>query len=141
MAIIKRADKRTEFTKKREYYSDFTNNISITAVGDAVALVNEDSVTQSLHNLIMTNPFERLHNPRFGCGIRDLLFENITPQTESMLRDKIEVAINNFEPRVKLLEVVTQGTPDNNAYLISITFSVINKQEPITVEFVLDRIR
>lgn len=141
MAIIKRADKQTETSKKREHYSDFNTQFGIDARGDMKRLTDEASVTQALHNLIMTNQFERLYNPMYGCGIREILFENITPQTESMLRDKIEVAINNYEPRVKLLEVITQGTPDNNAYLISITFSVINKQEPITLEFVLDRIR
>lgn len=141
MAIIKRADKITERTKQRVYFTDIKTDFDLANYRDLQLVENEVDILQSIHNLIMTNFGERLYNPLWGCDIRSLLFENITPHTEGVAQQKIKTAIENFEPRAKLHDVVVQGDPDQNALYVTITISVINKQEPITLEFVLTRIR
>ncbi len=141
MAIVKRADKITERTKQRTYFADFKTDFDLVNYRDLQLTENEQDILQALHNLIMTNFGERLYNPNYGCDIRSLLFENITPHVESLVKDKIKTAIDNFEPRAKVVEIIAEGAPDENSLYISITFSVINKQEPITLEFVLTRIR
>lgn len=141
MAIVKRADKITERTKQRTYFADFKTDFDLINYRDLQLTENEQDILQALHNLVMTNFGERLYNPNYGCDIRSLLFENITPHVESLVKDKIKTAIDNFEPRAKVVEIIAEGAPDENSLYISITFSVINKQEPITLEFVLTRIR
>lgn len=141
MAIVKRADKITERSTRRVYFADFKTDFDLVNYRDLQLTENEQDVLQSVHNLIQTNFGERLYNPNFGCDIRSLLFENITPHTETLAREKIKTAIENFEPRAKIMEIITEGAPDENAMYVSITISVINKQEPITLEFVLTRIR
>lgn len=141
MAIVKRADRITERSKQVTYFSDFKTDFDLFNYRDLQLTTNEQDVMQALHNLVMTNQGERLFNPLYGCDIRSLLFENITPQTESLLREKITVAIENFEPRAKIVEIITEGVPDENAYYVSLTFTTINKQEPITMDFILSRIR
>jgi phage baseplate assembly protein W len=91
--------------------------------------------------LLLTVPGERVFNETFGSEINKLLFENITPQTTTALIELITSAINNFEPRATLLDVVASPLPDNNAYAITIVYSIINKTEPITLDFVLNRVR
>ena len=140
MALVKRVSKNTQ-QNQITYFSDFITSFDVIYNRDLQITTNEQDVMQSLHNLIKTNIGERLYQPTFGCGLQTLLFEPITPQTENAIKDRIQTAIENFEPRAKLLEVITQGAPDENSYYVSITFMVINKQDPITMEFVLVRIR
>lgn len=141
MAIVKRADKITERSKQQTYFSDFKTEFDLVNFRDLQLSENEQAVLQSVHNLIQTNFGERLYNPNFGCDIRSLLFENITPHAEQLAQDKIRTAIENFEPRAKIVDIVTEGAPDENSLYVAITVSVINKQNPITLEFVLTRIR
>ena len=140
MALVKKIPKNTP-QNKLTYFADFETSFDLINNRDLQLVTNEQDVIQSLHNLVQTDIGERLYNPTFGCGIRSLLFEPITPQTESAIRDRIQTAIENFEPRARVLEIITEGSPDENSYYVSITFSVINKQEPITMDFILARIR
>lgn len=141
MAIVKRADKFTEHAKQQVYFTDFKTDFDLINYRDVQITENEQDVIQAVHNLIMTNFGERLYNPSFGCDVRSLLFENITPHTEMLAREKIRTAIENFEPRAKIVDIITEGVPDENALYVAITISLINRQEPITLEFVLTRIR
>ena len=45
---------------------------------DVLSVIGEDSIIQSLKNLILTNYYERLFQPQLGCNIRKLLFENMS---------------------------------------------------------------
>lgn len=144
MAVVtKRADRMTGRYKSKNqiHYSDFKTSFNIITNRDVELVENDISVIQAVYNLINTNIGERLYNPLYGCDIRSLLFENITPQTESVVTDRIRTAIENYEPRVKLSDVVVEMSPDDNAVAISITFYLLNKQETTTLEFVLVRIR
>jgi phage baseplate assembly protein W len=108
---------------------------------DAALISNEDAVKQAIINIILTNVGERLFNPTFGSEINKMLFENVTPQTTATLISLIKSSINNYEPRANLIDVVASPLPDENAYTVSIVFSVINKTEPIYLEFLLNRVR
>ena len=141
MAIVKRADKITERVKKRVHFADFKTDFDVVNYRDLQLTTNEQAIIQSIRNLINTNFNERLYNPSFGCDIRSLLFENITPQTEALAQEKIITAIENFEPRARINEVLIEGVPEDNALYVSISVTVINKQDPILLEFVLTRIR
>jgi len=126
----------------RNFYSDLNVSAFINR-GNRDVIVNKDieSVKESMFNLLMTMPGERLFDSTIGSGLKNLLFENITPQTTIAIRETIKSAISNFEPRAQIVDVVVSPLPDENAYAISIVFSVININEPITLELLLNRIR
>jgi len=142
VASIRRAE-RSLITKEKELlYSDFLTGFLIGSnINDLQLLENEDSVKQSILNLLLTNTGERLYNNSFGCDLNKLLFENSTPQTISAIIDLIRSTIENFESRVRVLDVLVSPIQDDSAYAVTVYFSVINKTEPITLEFLLDRIR
>lgn len=134
--------KQRQSNKFKEYYSDL--NISRFISNDNKDIVlNKDveSVKESIFNLLMTVPGERLFDDTIGSGLKKLLFENITPQTTIAIRETIKSTIENFEPRAQLVSVIASPLPDENAYAISIVFTVININEPITLELLLNRIR
>lgn len=123
-------------------YSDMFTNMDRHPLSDDVAMkTNENSIRQSIRNLIMTDMGERRMQPLLGGNIRRMLFENFTAQTVVSAKQRIETLIREREPRAFLREVIITSMEDNNAISITIVFSVINRQEPISMEFVLERLR
>ena len=58
-------------------FSDFNNSFAVHPVKKDLSLKTDaDSVKQAVKNLILTDKGERLMQPRIGCKIRSLLFEN-----------------------------------------------------------------
>ena len=128
--------------KPEPIYSDLSTNFSLNAMtGDVARLTELDAVKRAIKNLIMTEKYERLLNPRFGAGINALLFEPMSPLTTITMRDAIETSITTYEPRavLKTLDVV----PDYNSqtYYVDIVFSLRNTNQTGTVQFFIDRIR
>ena len=117
---------------------NFTRN---TVTNDIVKIDGVNAVKRSVRNLINTNHYERFFHPELGSGIRELLFENMTPLTEIYLAKKIEEVLTNYEPRVRLVQVLVRGNPDQNQYNIMIEFYVVNHPEPVTIDTFLERLR
>ena len=97
-----------------------------TSTKDVNTLINVTAIKRSVRNLVLTNPFERPFHPEIGSGIRDILFEPLTPVTATVLNTKIEDVIENFEPRARLVGVRAQPDLDRNAYEVTIEFYVTN---------------
>lgn len=142
MAVVLRADKISPISLKNKIYQDFfVSNFFSEDTKDLILLDNEDAIKQSVINILLTNTGERLFNPTIGSEINKLLFENVSNQTTSTLILLIKNAIENFEPRAKILDVVASPRPDENAYAVTIVFSTVNTTQPITLEFLLNRVR
>jgi len=142
MAVVAKAERFTSTDKKSNLYQDWLTSLPFNNDTKDVSLItNEDAVKQSIVNILLTSPGEKLFNSTFGSEINRLLFENITPQTTASLINLIKMTVENYEPRANLLDVVASPLPDQNAYTITIVFSVINNTEPITLEFLLNRVR
>lgn len=142
MAVIRRSQLKTPAVIKVKAYSDIDSAFNIHPnTRDVSLLINEDAVKTSIRNILLTRKGERVFNTLYGSDLQSILFENITPQTELTLKKYIETSITNFEPRAKLIEVIVTGMPDENGYVVTIIFGVINKTEPIKLELLLNRIR
>jgi phage baseplate assembly protein W len=93
-------------------------------------------------NLILTNVYEKPFHPEIGSGVRDMLFENMTPFVAIMLTKRVEDVIENFEPRVRLMSVSARPDLDRNIYELTITFFIINAPtELVEVDMFLERLR
>ena len=75
--------------------------------GDVNILTDVENIKRAVRNLILTNVFERPFHPELGSGVRDMLFENMTPFVAIMLTKRVEDIIENFEPRVRLMNVLS----------------------------------
>lgn len=142
MAINLRSERFSPNEKKKVIYQDILySSLFDRDTKDIFLLSNEDSVKQSILSILLTNRGERPFSPLFGSDINKILFENVTPQTTTQLISFITNAIENFEPRANLINVLASPLPDENAYTVTVVFSVINKTEPITLDFLLNRVR
>jgi len=139
---ITRADTLTSTLKKQEYFSDFLNSFAVSPIGNNLGKVtNEQSVKQSLKNLIYTNLGERLFQPSLGSGVRGLLFDLNTPIVLASIEFNIKNTIKFNEPRVNLLKVSVNSGYDENYVQVDLLFSLINNPEPISLNFILKRVR
>ena len=84
------------------------------------------AVKRSVRNLVLLNFYEKPFHPEIGSGIRDMMFENMSPITAFALTKKIEDVIENFEPRVRLISVRADPNLDRNEYEVTIEFFVVN---------------
>jgi phage baseplate assembly protein W len=109
--------------------------------GDISKKVGKDAIIQSMFSLLQTGKYERLMQPDIYSGLRTHLFEPLDSITSSAIHNEIEAVINKYEPRVNLVEVNVTPDFDNNGYSVSITFFIVNRADPITIDFFLERIR
>jgi phage baseplate assembly protein W len=128
--------------RKAEIYSDFHKDLTQSPVNfDLARKIDEESIKESLRNLILTDRGERLFQPDIGSDIRKLLFENITAATVETIKDLVRTTIRNYEPRINLIGVDVLTSIDSLQIDIVITFNIINRIEPIEFTVTLDRVR
>ena len=109
---------------------------------DVTQITDIEAVKRSIRNLVLTNFYEKPFHPEIGSGIRDMLFENMTPITAVVLARKVEDVIENFEPRVRLVSVRALPDFDRNIYNVAIEFYVVNAPtELVDLSVMLERLR
>jgi len=110
--------------------------------GDINILTDITNIKRAVRNLVLTNIYEKPFHPEIGSGVRDMLFENMTPLTSIILSKKVEEVIENFEPRVRLMSVSARPDLDRNIYEMTIEFFIKNAPtELVTVDVFLERLR
>ena len=101
---------------------------------DITVLKNENAIKRSVRNIVNTIPRERFFNPELGSDVRSSLFNFVDYGTSSVIQKQIQIAIENFEPRVVFLQVNVFPRPDSNEFEVNILFDIIGQQFP-TQEF------
>jgi phage baseplate assembly protein W len=129
-------------TTIKNRYSDLDLNFTVHPVKkDINKHTDEMAVINAVKNLILTNHYERPFQPELGSNVRKLLFENLDIITAAALEKEITQTLNNFEPRVAVLGITVSPDFDNNSFNVTLQFSIINRTEPVTISFLLERIR
>lgn len=109
---------------------------------DLIALRNETAISRSIRNIVFTLPGEKFFNPSFGSKITRSLFEVIDDLTASVIRDEIINSINNYEPRVSLIEVRSTPDEENLSFKVTIIYEIIGADVPTQkLEFILQPTR
>jgi len=123
-------------------FSDLDLNFTAHPVTkDIVRRFDENAVKSSLKNLILTANYERPFHSEIGSPIRALLFEPASPLVIASMKKAIWDMVNNFEPRVVLLNVDVRYIPDGNELGVTIEFTIVNTERPLTLDLVLERTR
>jgi len=103
-------------------YSDFKFNID----NKEPKLTDDYSIKQSIKNILFTDKGERQFEPEFGSHINQLLFEKMNPITELTLKNEIIFALQNYEPRISVVNIDVVPNYDNQVYNVKISY-LINK--------------
>ena len=143
MSAYKDAQAQNDITRNVRQYSDLDLFFGKKTVGSDVNKVTDiQAVKRSIRNLVLLNSFEKPFHPEIASGVRDMLFENISPVVAAVLARKIEDVIKNFEPRARLVGVRATPDFDRNQYNVSIEFYVVNAPtELVDLSVMLERLR
>lgn len=109
---------------------------------DLIALKNESAIARSIRNIVFTLPGEKFFNQNFGSKISRTVFENVDNISASIIVDEIRQSIQNYEPRVRLIDVKSSPDYDNNSFDVTIVYSIIGTDVPVQqLQFVLQPTR
>ena len=109
---------------------------------DLIAMKNESAIARSVRNIVFTLPGEKFFDEDFGSDISQALFENIDDISANIIQDQIRDSITNYEPRVRLIDVITKPNFDNNQFDVSIVYEIIGIDVPAQeLQFVLQPTR
>ena len=101
-----------------------------TITKDLKVLKNENAIRRSVRNIVQTIPTERFFNPLLGSDVISSLFDFVDFGTASLIQDQIEIAINNFEPRVNNLQVFVNPNTDSNTFDVTVAFDIVGQEFP-----------
>ena len=105
---------------------------------DLIALKNSSAIARSIRNIVFTQPGEKFFNPEFGSRVSESLFEIVDEVSSIAIRDEIRSSIINYEPRVKLLDVVVIPNVDDNEMNVTVKYKIIGIDiPPQQLDFVL----
>lgn len=128
--------------RKLVTYSDFHKDLTQNPINlDLARKIDEEAVKESIKNLVLTDKMERPFQPDLGCNVRKMLFENVGQDTLIMIETMIRETIEAYEPRCNLVAVDASSNVDDNRVVIRIVFNVVNKEDPVLLEFALKRVR
>ena len=81
----------------------------------------KEQVKSNLINLLLTEPGERVNEPNFGVGLKNLLFE---PNLDvEILKEKINTQIEFYIPTISLSGVDVNSVEDEYKLFIVISYS------------------
>ena len=131
------------FTKKKLSSKDSDGAVTVSdAKADIEKVTDITAVKRSIRNLVLTNHYEKPFHPEIGCGVREILFELMTPISAHLLTRKVEDVITEYEPRAQLVGVKSTPDIDRNAYELTIEFYVLNAPtELVDLTILLERLR
>ena len=125
-----------EFTDLDLFFGKKTSDNDISKVTDV------EAVKRSIRNLVQLNVYDKPFHPEVSGGVREMLFENMTPVISTIIARQIEDVIENFEPRARLVSVRALPDFDRNAYEVQVAFYVVNTPtELVDLTVMLERLR
>ena len=143
MSAYKDAQSNNDITRNVRQYTDLDLFFGRKSSDSDISKVTDiQAVKRSIRNLVLLNHFEKPFHPEIAGGIREMLFELMTPTVSAIIARKIEDVIKNYEPRARLVGVRASPDFDNNSYNVSIEFYVVNAPtELVDMSVMLERLR
>ena len=137
------AERTNNSYRSNRVYKDLNLNFGRHPVTKQVqTLTDAAAVKRSVRNLVQIGQYEKPFHPEIASGVRDMLFENMTPFTAQTLSTKIKEVIENHEPRALLANINVVPRFDNNEYEVTVEFYIQNAPaELVELSFTLERLR
>ena len=92
---------------------------------DLMVLKNEDAIKRSVVNIVMTIIGEKPFLNDFGSQMNASLFELDTSLQYISIENQIISALNNYEPRIRIVEVRVTIDGENNEMSAQISYDII----------------
>lgn len=126
---------KSSLTGKNNLYKDISiSGKAHPLTGDLVSVIGKTAINQSLRTILLANKYDRPFSSKDIAGnLNAFLFEFNDDTTNLELKTGIAIAINNHEPRVTIIDIITESVPES--YQLSVTIFYAIKTTNITQEF------
>lgn len=100
----------------------------------------KDQIKSNLINLLLTSPGERFHEPTYGVGLRDQLFEQNTDNFDSkigQLKQLINQKIGTHIPQIRLNSLKVSPIDNTNNLLVKLNYTLLlnNETNQLSLKF------
>ena len=82
------------------------------------------SIKNSIANIFLTSPGQKILNPTFGIDLRRYLFDPVSDFTAYQIKNDIENNLTDQEPRIQLERTSVLPDPDRQEYYITLQINV-----------------
>ena len=110
----------------------FERNIN----NDVPLKYDKEAVKQSIIDILLTRVGEREFMPNYGSTLYWILFENMGVITQIRIRNAIEDALTNWEPRIQINNILVQKK--DTTWNIELDYTVIRIDQNDTLNMTLN---
>lgn len=110
----------------------FERNIN----NDVPLKYDKEAVKQSIIDILLTRVGEREFMPNYGSTLYWILFENMGVITQIRIRNAIEDALTNWEPRIQINDILVQKK--DTTWNIELDYTVIRIDQNDTLNMTLN---
>ena len=94
--------------------------------GINTTFTTKDTIKSNLINFILTGKRERVFNPSFGSGVRELWFQPITDDIIDQVDNLIRGGVENYFPTVDIQDLEVTLQPNSHSFNIYLSYTIIN---------------
>lgn len=136
-------------TKEAEIYSDYKLDLtpqmlqggsinSTVTHNDINKIVNEESILNSLRNIMMTKFQSRLLNPEMNFDLRSYLFEELTEAKAYFIGYDIATYLPMYEPRIIIGDINVVAYYNHDTYVINMNIHIPSINKNIKLSSILN---
>jgi uncharacterized protein len=100
----------------------FAFPVQLNVQGSVQLSTDIPNLEESIKIILGTKLGERVYRPNFGCRLAELVFEPMNTQTMVLIRLCVEEALEMWEPRIILKDIVTSPDPTTGRVDIDIIY-------------------
>jgi phage baseplate assembly protein W len=82
------------------------------------------AIKNSIINIFLTIPGQKILNPFFGLNLIQYVFEPCDEYTAQLIGQRIQAGITTFEPRVILTKIQVISQPSSQSYQITLVINI-----------------
>lgn len=126
---------------KLDLITEGSKDVSLNAKEDSKDLgliINEESILNSLRNIMSTTYNSRLLNPDMNFDLRQYLFEAVTETKAYFIGYHISTYLPIYEPRIEIENIHVIAYPMQDAYKINLTVSIPSLSKNVNLRSVLN---
>ena len=97
---------------------------AINRTGSVRLVSGVDEVDASIRMILSTVPGERVMRPEFGCAMWEMLFAPLTAGTLGLIEQMVREALERWEPRITLEEVLATAEQSTSTVHIAIGYRI-----------------
>jgi len=89
-----------------------------------IMLEGEQDIESSLQILLSTALGERIMQPKYGCNMDDMVFENLDTTLKTEIKNRMQTAILYYEPRIELHSIDIVPADPEERIILTVEYTV-----------------